>query len=343
VLDSIMSPAVAIGDVTGDGRADVVVLAQNLGGPTLDQIVVYPQLATGQLGAPLSYPLLDSYQGDAGIALGDLNGDGRLDVAATSTDAVAVLYQDATGRLGPAQALALPSGVEPETVSIADFDGDGRSDVAAAGFQTGLLVWYQRAGHLGLPSTFECSVDWPSVSAVADFDGDGRLDIALGGGQAPVGCLVLQQPTGFGPAIVVNDAEVSIAAGDLNGDGRAELITVGESYPSPPEANIGVANLANDGATMGAFAWTQDAESIPSAVVLADVDGDQRLDAVVVHVGETIGVYLQQPDGTFSVEKEFTEPFIGYGVNRLAVGDINSDGRPDIVVVEYNLHILLHR
>lgn len=343
--DDFEAAAVAIGDVTGDGRNDVVVLAQNLNGANQrNLIVVYPQMTTGQLGPPSSFPLLDGYIGGAAIALGDLNGDGRLDVAATGRSDVELLYQNAAGSLEPAQSLT-PSrlGAQEATVAIADLDGDGRVDVAAAGYQTGLDVWYQSGGTLGSPVNFDCTADALAVTAIGDLDGDGRLDVALSGEQVPSGCVLLQRPGGFGASIPVDygrSAE-SISVGDLNGDGRADLIAVGGG--NRPMSYVGVATLAKDGTAVGSFQWMTSYD-IPGAVVVADVDGDQRADAVVVHDGwDAVGLYLQQSDGTLAAERLVDFAYINWGVNHLAVGDINGDGQPDIVAVDFGVYILLHR
>ena len=144
-----MGQSVAIGDVTGDGRNDVVV-------GTYDSaaLFVLPQTASGQLGPAVTYDnvnvaaggTVNQYTAAYVTTLGDLNGDGRLDVVIARFTDVAVLYQNAAGGLDPPVVLAVSdvaSGVH--AVAVADLNGDGRDDIVSASWMANNLdVFYQR-------------------------------------------------------------------------------------------------------------------------------------------------------------------------------------------------------
>ena len=81
----------------------------------------------------------------------------------------------------------------------------------------------------------------------------------------------------------------------------------------------------------------------PSALVLADVDGDGRKDALVAH-NASLGVYRQFPNGDFLAEELYTIPSAStHQLQGLAVGDINGDGRPDAVIADYNRGLIVLR
>jgi hypothetical protein len=173
----------AVGDVNGDGWADVVVTAADVGvlrqnaGGTLDPVVHYAIAGKDPL-APVN-----------GVAVGDVTGDGREDVVlsygANAPGArVAVFAQDGAGALGAS--VSYPSVDAPGPVEVADVDQDGRRDVvvAHAGFAT-LTVRRQAAdGTLGavVPHPVPYSGLYnPHGLAVADLNADGRADAVLVG------------------------------------------------------------------------------------------------------------------------------------------------------------------
>src|SRR5262249_12042082 len=83
---------------------------------------------------------------------------------------------------------------------------------------------------------------------------------------------------------------------------------------------------------------------IPSEDAIADVDGDGLADVVVVHAGwNTIGVYRRLPAGGLAEEELYDAPYINSGPQRLAAGDIDGDGRPDLVTADSNLAVLHHQ
>jgi hypothetical protein len=337
--------SVAIGDVTGDGRNDVVVGAWG-SGASGTVVFVFAQLQAGKLDAPVMYPVAQNGAlTPRTLALGDLDGDGRLDVAVARLGDVGVLYQTAEGALAPIVPMTVTqSGNGEEIVAIADFNADGRADLVATGWaSSGVDVWLQNdAGMLIGPQSFGCPHNGYDDIAIADFDGNGLADLVLAGEQSNVACLLPQQAGSFLPyvSIPLGKSVTAIAGGDVDGDGRDDLVAVGGGNGS--DAHVGVALQPANG-TPGSFAWMASTD-IPGDVIVGDVDRDGRNDVIVLHTGwNELGVYLQDASGALRPERIYAFSYINWGSDRMAFGDINGDDLPDLVAVDAGLTILMHR
>ncbi|MEM6996167.1 MAG: VCBS repeat-containing protein, partial [Myxococcota bacterium] len=181
--------------------------------------------------------------------LADFDGDGTVDVFAGSADGARVYLQQCDGRftLGPAIVFA-----ERTTGSVsADFDGDGDIDLAAlTTSQTPRFVANDGSGgfqDVGPTADFAAGVALP---VALDLGADGTTELFIGGGHSEPGRILrLQADTSFAivgmiphPACYFTNA----AAGDLDGDGRDDLVATGSC--NAPREHFPLRTYRNDGA-----------------------------------------------------------------------------------------------
>ncbi len=159
------------------------------------------------------------------VAVGDFNGDGKLDLAVANFDSntVSILLGTGTGSFGAKTDFGTGRG--SNSVAVGDFNGDGKLDlVAASGGATVSILLGTGTGSFGAKTDFGTGGAY-SV-AVGDFNGDGTLDLAVANGDSATVSILLGTGTGsfgaktdFGTGI----GPASVAVGDFNGDGRLDL------------------------------------------------------------------------------------------------------------------------
>ena len=137
---NILTQGIGIGDVTGDGRNDVV--ASYGGNRPSSNIAVFAQTTLGTLAAPVSYP---SYDIPEPLDVADLDRDGRADVLTVHGGwNAAGVYRGSAGGLGAEELSALPyaSHYEPHGLAVGDVNGDLALDAAIADYNHGLVLLY---------------------------------------------------------------------------------------------------------------------------------------------------------------------------------------------------------
>lgn len=326
--------SLAVGDVTGDGRDDIVVTVSSEDGAGRSA-VLFKQTTTGTLGAPRD---LDASGGsyNPGLVLGDINGDGIRDIVVghrsglttfSSADDFAAVRTNGT--------------VDGQYLAMIDINRDGRRDVFAQSWSFGGGV-YLGDGQGGMRHAQAVDTGaWGSNSLrTGDLTGDGIADILLASPQGEqLGFWVYpgQRSGGLGAPVFHEltsfpvDGPEAATIGDFNGDGRADVV-LAHGW-TIPDALLAVKFQKADG-TLGPEMVIRVDDS-PDALVTADIDGN-GLDDIVVSHGDSEAVgYLLQSDQGFGPEILIDLPMTQWGIPRsdgLAVGDVNSDGCPDIVV-----------
>src|SRR5262249_4909090 len=169
----------AAGDFNGDGRLD---LATDGGTGTGFGVSILLADPGGGFQAPTTYSVLDPTVGSiSALAAGDLNGDGRSDLAvANYSGSVIVLLSNSDGTLGAP--LSYAAGPYPNAVAIADLNGDGKADLVTTYADPGATILLNNGdGTFRPPVTYYTNHGIYSV-AVGDFNQDGNPDLALGYG-----------------------------------------------------------------------------------------------------------------------------------------------------------------
>lgn len=302
--------AVAVGDVNGDGRPDVLMAT----GFSFDadndfKLFVRHGLADGTLAPPLRYDTGNAYPGSgSSLSVVDVDGDGHSDVVMGQGDAgIEVFLQQPDGTLASAYRL----GGGSYRARTADLDGDGRVDIVSLAFGSNTVqIWRQQpGGGFIAPTTYPVEHGgWESLD-VGDVNGDGRADIVItsgqGSGDKALAVMRQQVDGSHGPveyrATGSSWGARGVAIGDVSGDGRHDIVvSAGGNSPT----FIGVLRQAADGSLAPLQAL--DSYDIPSAIGIADMDGDGRRDVIVAHDGWlAVSFYAQAADGSLGAAQRF--------------------------------------
>ena len=158
-----------VGDFNGDGKPDLVIASEGGTYSGSGEVSVLLNNGNGTFQAALNYSSVGSYYDS--VAVGDFNGDGKLDVALANygISNVSVLLGNGNGTFQPA--ITYPAGSNPLAVAVGDFNGDGRPDIAVAnGSGNNVSVLLNTTGEKAIPTstTLASSVDpGESVTLVA--------------------------------------------------------------------------------------------------------------------------------------------------------------------------------
>jgi hypothetical protein len=341
--------SVAVADVNGDGKPDVLVSN-------------FASSNTGVLlgnGDGTFIPVV-TLPGAGAVAVADLNRDGKPDLLLASGGNVAVLLGNGDGTFQAA--VTYDSGGQGEgerSIAVADVNGDGNPDLVVShdslgGPQEDLIGVLLGNGD----GTFQKAVSygsggWRSWSvAVADVNADGKLDLLVANFCSPSGCVgdgvvgvLLGNGNGTFKTAVTYDSggilATSIAVGDVNGDNKPDLL-VANGCDSNGDCNNGtVAVLLGKGnGTFQTAAAYGSGGYNPVSVAVADVNGDGKPDVMLANQCQTtpqgtcpsglVGVLLGNGDGTF--QPVVTYESGGSLAYSLVVADVNGDGLLDMLV-----------
>ena len=337
---------VAIGDVTGDKKNDLVTIVG-------DEVHVYERLPDGNFSEPRKYRYTGSGWADYAheLELADINRDGIKDIVigGSGTLALALLKSN---KLQPAQLLLetfANHNMQSQNsggIAVTDINGDGLPDVIQAVPQTWpssyIRVWRgyrstlaNRSALPGLPSGYLSSVVTGFMDVrQRDMNGDGLEDLAVPTSGYQFSIYYRDGVNGFNPTPVTHNRSACcyFAVGDFNGDGRADATSsAGLNAPT----NIELQLQQSSGQFAPAIMLPTDDR--PGVMQGEDIDGDGDDDLVVLHQGDGVGVYLQEQN---DLQPETTYGF--YGGDAFAIGDLNSDGCKDIAYAVRSLGLYVY-
>lgn len=333
-------------DINGDGIPDLVSVA------LLDTGVgatIQLGRGDGSFNAATSILLADGFADGGEVKLADLNNDGNLDIIASAGERIYTLQGNGNGTFQAAQTLAVLNGARLRSFDVGDVDGDGDVDIVVA---NGVLNTFSNNGSGSFGAATTRSVTDYSITRVrlADVNNDGLLDAVTAGQFAGTGVLgderarlaVLTQAANgtysvsysrdFGTAAVLaGDQLADFAIGDLNNDGRVDIVISAED-----SGGFGFETTILRG-TGSSFAVQTATSSISLATViglnsfeLQDINGDGNLD--IVSTGDATSLQLYSGSGNFTFTATPAPDAPSDFFRGFAFADLNRDGVLDILL-----------
>jgi uncharacterized repeat protein (TIGR03803 family) len=329
---------VAIGDVNGDGKPDLVTTDYYSG-----TVSVFLGNGNGTFQPPSNY---STGSGPESLAIGDVNGDGKPDLVVANfglnagidplgTNTVSVLLGNGNGTFQPQTSYA--TGNYPLSVAMGDLNGDGKTDLVVANSDSNTVSVLLGNGN----GTFQTQTSYataanPSSVAIGDLNGDGKLDLVTANFTSGTVSVLLGNGDGTfraqtNYATGINSSPDSVAIGDVNGDGIPDLAVANVNSNT-------ISVLLGDGDGTFQTQTSYATGNYPSSVAMGDVNGDGKPDLVISNFNSgTVSVLLGNGNGTFQSQATYVA---GNNSNSVATADLNRDGSQDIVTANFGPNML---
>ncbi len=340
-LTGVSRSSTSFGDINGDGHLDLVVTGED----SDDNATTTVYLGDGTGGFAEAGASLTGVGYGSSTSLGDLNGDGQLDLVIAGMDSdldptATVYLGDGTGGFTEAGAGLTGVGFGSST-SLGDLNGDGHLDLVVTGGVSGnntptTVYLGDGTGGFTEANAGLTGVEYGSSTSLGDLDGDGHLDLVLTGqvsdDNATTTVYLGDGTGGFteAGAGLTGVYSSSTSLGDINADGHTDLVVTGSKGDSVPMriATVylgdGTGGFTNSGAGLtGVYS---------GSTSLGDINADGHTDLVVTGTdGSSPKAMVYLGDGTGGFTKAGAG-LNGVDLSSTSLGDIDGDGTLDLVV-----------
>ncbi len=348
--------SVAIGDLDGDGKPDLVVANSNSNTVS----VLRNTFTSGSISTSSFASKVDFASGNFTryVAIADVDGDGKLDVVVVNNNNISVLHNIATP--GNIDASSFEAKVDfdllftgPVAVTTADIDGDGKPELIAANStanSVSVLRNTSTPGNISMAAKVDFAAGGtPFFISAGGLDGDGKPDLVVANASVPTNTVSVFRNTSTTGSITASSfaAKVpfttgpiprSVVIGDVDGDSKPDLVVTNSDVTNTTLSIL--RNSSTPGSiTASSFATKADLTTgtSPYYVAIGDADGDSKPDIIVANQNSnTISVLRNtSTSGTISAaaKVDFTTGALPRSV---AVGDLDGDGIPEIAAGNFS-------
>lgn len=292
--------------------------------------------------------------GPNSVAVADLDGDGKPDMAVTNifNNVVSVFRNSSTsGSINSSSFQArvdFATGSQPQKVMIKDLDGDGKPELCVLNTASNTISVLKNTAVSGSinSSSFSSKVDFatgnsPRSLAISDIDGDGKPELIAASFSSNAVSVFRNTSTSSSISFATRvnftmASAISVDAGDFDGDNKPDLVAVGASTVSV------FRNISTTGTiSSSSFSSKVDLSNANHfGVVIADFDGDSKLDIITSNYTSSSVSIFRNISVSGSITVSSFAPKVDFGTvsapSTLAIGDLDGDTKPDIAVLRDN-------